>query len=169
MKGERRDMFEKFGEMGSAEEINELARNLRGEGDKESVIALAEENGIEPEIAEVFNEGEIDILCDDMAAAVGKIDVECAEMKPKEIVEDWIEYIKGTCAEHEEMARAVRAKGKTVKGCIAEMLKWSFKNCYEVDRDTCKEAGVTQNVKMGIPGMARAKEIIKDYYLGQEG
>lgn len=162
-------MFDKFGELSSAAEINELAVNLRSEGDFDSVKALAEENGIDEEIAAVFVDGGIDFLCDPMSAAIGKIDVECADLKPKELVMDWVEYIKGTCAEHEDMAAAVREKGKTIKGCIADLLKWSFKNCYAVDADICKAAGVSgTNVKMGIPGMARAKQIIKDYYLGGE-
>lgn len=162
-------MFEKFGELSSAAEINELALNLRSEGDVESIKALAKENGIDDEIAAVFVDGGIDFLCDTLSAAIGKINVECEELKPKELVEDWVEYIKGTCAEHEDMAAAVRKKGKTIKGCIADLLKWSFKNCYAVDTDICKAAGVSgANVKMGIPGMARAKQIIKDYYLGGE-
>ena len=36
-------MFDKFGELSSATEINELAVNLRSEGDFDSVKALAEE------------------------------------------------------------------------------------------------------------------------------
>lgn len=162
-------MFEKFGELSSAAEINELALNLRSEGDFDSIKELAKENGIDQEMAEVFINDGICFLCDTLSAAIGKINVECAELKPKELVEDWVEYIKGTCAEHEDMAAAVREKGKTIKGCIADLLKWSFKNCYAVDADICKAAGVSgTNVKMGIPGMARAKQIIKDYYLGGE-
>lgn len=160
-------MFEKFGEMSSAAEINELALNLRSEGDFDSIKELAKENGIDQEMAEVFINDGICFLCDTLSAAIGKINIECAELKPKELVKDWVEYIKGTCAEHEDMAAAVRKKGKTIKGCIADLLKWSFKNCYAVDADICKAAGVSgANVKMGIPGMARAKQIIKDYYLG---
>lgn len=162
-------MFEKFGEMSSAAEINELALNLRSEGDFDSIKELAKENGIDQEMAEVFINDGICFLCDTLSAAIGKINVECAELKPKELVKDWVEYIKGTCAEHEDMAAAVRKKGKTIKGCIADLLKWSFKNCYAVDADICKAAGVSgTNVKMGIPGMARAKQIMKDYYLGGE-
>lgn len=161
-------MFDKFGEFGSASEINELAINMRNEGDVESIKLLAEENGINEDMAMLFCSKEIDFLCDEMSAAIGKLDMECAELKPKELVEDWVEYIKGTCMEHDEMAEAVRKKGKSIQACIAELLKWSFKNCYAVDPTICKAAGVSTNVKMGIPGMARAKQIIKDYYLGGE-
>lgn len=162
-------MFDKFGEFNSAAEINELAVNMRTESDTDSVLALAKENGIEEEMATIFNDGGIDIICDKMSAAIGKIDVECADLKPKEIVVDWIEYIKATCAESEELAEKVREKGKTIKGCIGELLKWSYQNCYEIDKDICTAAGIKgANVKLGIPGMARAKKIIMDYYLGGE-
>ena len=114
-------MFDKFGEFNSAAEINELAVNMRAESDTDSVLELAKENGIEEEMATIFNDGGIDIICDKMSAAIGKIDVECADLKPKEIVVDWIEYIKATCAESEELAEKVREKGKTIKGCIGEL------------------------------------------------
>ena len=37
-------VFEKFGEMGSCEEINELADNLLNEGDKKSLKAIEEKD-----------------------------------------------------------------------------------------------------------------------------
>ena len=40
-------MFERFGEFDSAEEINLTAEGLKTEGDMESLLVLAEENGIE--------------------------------------------------------------------------------------------------------------------------
>ena len=69
-------MFDRFGEFDSAEEINETAVNLRKEGDRESLKVLAEENGIDQDVLEVFLDGELLYLCDDMTAAIGKIDVE---------------------------------------------------------------------------------------------
>ena len=41
-------MFDKFGEMNSYTEINELAANLLQEGDLDSLKELAKENGIPP-------------------------------------------------------------------------------------------------------------------------
>ena len=46
-------IFDKFGEFGSADEINELAQNLLTEGDKSSIGILAEENGIPLEYAQM--------------------------------------------------------------------------------------------------------------------
>ena len=47
--------------------------------------------------------------------------------------------------------------------------KWSFSNQQQIDKDIIKAAGVSAGkVTLGIPGMARAKKIITDYYMGGE-
>lgn len=162
-------MFEKFGELNSFGEINELAENLFNEGDTESLKAMAKENGIQNEFVQMYLQGDIPVLCDPLTAAMGKIDVEVAELKPQEIMEDWVEYLRGQCMENEILAYQVRKKGKSLKGCIAALLKWSFSNQQQIDKDIIKAAGVsTGKVTLGIPGMARAKKIITDYYMGGE-
>ena len=161
-------MFDRFGEMDRYQDINELAQNLFNEGDLDSLKAMAAENGIAKDFVDMYLAGDIPEICDPLTAALGKIDVEVAELKPKEIMEDWVEYLRGQCLESELMAYAARKKGKSLKGCIAELLKWSFGNQQTVDKDIIKAAGVTVGrVTLGIPGMARAKQIIKDYYMGK--
>lgn len=160
-------MWDRFGEFDSAAEINELAVNLRKEGDADSLKELARENGLDPDLAEAFLDGDLLYLCDDMAAAIGKIEIEAAELKPVEIMADWVEYLKARCFEDVETARAVRRKGKSLKGAIAALLTWSFKNQQAVDKDIIKAAGVSAGkVTLGIPGMARAKQLMAEYYLG---
>lgn len=160
-------MFEKFGEMDSFGEINELAENLFNEGDVESLKVMARENGIDDEITELYIWGNIPELCDPLTAALGKIDIECAELKPKEIMEDWVEYLRSQCMENELIAFQVRKKGKSLKGMIGALLKWSFGNQQQIDKDIIKAAGVSAGkVTLGIPGMGRAKKIIKEYYMG---
>lgn len=162
-------MFEKFGEMDSYTEINELAENLFNEGDTESLKAMAKENGIQNEFVQMYLQGDIPALCDPLTAAMGKIDVEVAELKPKEIIADWVEYLRGQCLENEFIAFRVRKKGKSLKGCIADLLKWSFSNQQQVDKDIIKAAGISAGrVTLGIPGMARAKKLIKEYYMGDD-
>lgn len=161
-------MFEKFGEMNSAAEINDLADNLLNEGDLESLEVMARENGIQMEYIMAYQEGEIPFLCDDMTAALGKIDVEEKELKPQEIMQDWTEYLKAQCMENEELARCVRQKGKSLKGMIGALLSWSFKHQQAIDKDIIKAAGVTAGrVTLGIPGMGQAKKIIRNYYTGK--
>lgn len=161
-------MFELFGEFDNIEEMNETAVNLRKEGDMESIRKLAQENGLDKEIADAFIEGDMLYLFDEMSAAIGKIEVEAKKLKPVQIMEDWVEYIKVKCFEDEAVAKAVRKKGKSLKGCIAELLKWSFKNQQTVDKDIIKAAGVnSERVTLGIPGMKMAKKIITAYYMGK--
>lgn len=158
-------MFDKFGELDSFEELNKTAEGFFNEGDIESILELAKENGIPQDYVQMYIDGMTPQFCDPLTAAIGKIEVECEELKPTEIMADWVEYIKGRCNESEKIALAVRKKGKTLKGCIGELLRWSFANCYEINADIKAAAGVSGRVKMGIPGMGRAKKIIRTYYL----
>lgn len=158
-------LYGKFGELGSADEINELARNLLNEGDTESIKALAKENGIPEDYTGMFITGDIPDICDAQTAAVGKIDAEVAELKPKDIMEDWVEYIKAVCLEDDDMARAVRKKGKTLKGCIGAILKWAFSHQQDVDKDILKAANVKASwVTLGMPGQATVRKLIREYY-----
>ena len=161
-------MFEKFGEMDSYTEINELAENLCNEEDFTSLEEMAKENGIPEEYVEMYKEGVIPYLCDPATAAIGKIEIECTELKTKGLMLDWVEYIKGCCMEDTAIAYRVRGKNRNLKGCIAELLKCSFKNQVPVDKEIVKAAGVKAGkVTFGVPGMAQAKEIIRSYYLGR--
>lgn len=161
-------MFEKFGEM-DHRGINELAQNLFNEGDAGSLRDLAKENGIPEEFVEMYLQGDIPELCDAMTAAIGKLEVEEKELKPQEIMEDWVEYIKCSCMEDELLALAVRKKNKSLEGCVAALLKWSFANQQPIPDKIKKAAGVqTGKVTLGIPGTGRAKKIIREYYLGGE-
>lgn len=160
-------LYEKFGELNSAQEINELAENLFNENDIESLKELAKENGLS-DMVQLYLEGELPDLCDTLSAAIGKIEVEAAELKPREIMEDWVEYLRGQCLENEILAFQVRKKGKTLKGCIAALLKWSFGHQIPIEKEILKEAGVSAGrVTLGIPGMAQAKKIITEYYMGK--
>lgn len=159
-------MYEKFGEFDSFSEINELAENLFNEGDTTSLKEMAAENGIPEDYVELYLQGDIPMLCDQLTAALGKIDVEVNDLKPKEIMEDWVEYLKGQCMENEILAEQVRKRGKSLKGCIAALLSWSFKNQQNVDKEIIKAAGVKAGcVTLGIPGMARVKKLITGYYM----
>ena len=159
-------MFDKFGEMSSYTELNELANNLVNEGDLESLRELAAENGIPEELVELYLNGDMPELCDALTAAIGKLDIECEQLNPKEIMEDWVEYIRTQCLEDDILARQVRKKGKNLEGCIAKLLMWSFKNQNPISKEIMKAAGVTAGrCTLGIPGMATAKKLILQYYM----
>lgn len=159
-------MFEKYGNFNSVEELNEKAAELLAMKDYEGIKALAKENGLDTEDAEDYIDGLINILATPLLAAYGKLSIESAELKPYEIMNDWITYIRATCEENPAMATAVRLKDKSLKGCIAELLKWSMKNAKPVNGDILKACNISYKVTLGIPGIGTAKKLIKEYYLG---
>ena len=165
-------MFEKFGEFDSYEEINRAAAAQLEEGDTEAIYAIAAENGIDQEDAEDFIDGVAPELVTALMAANGKLKVETAELQPKEIMVDWLNYILIQCVEDPEMRLAVRKKGKSLKECIGKLVKWSLDHAENVDKDIIKAAGLPEwaqkGCKLGIPGMGTAKQLIKEYYLGGE-
>lgn len=162
-------MFDKFGEFNSAEELNKAAEGLKEEGDTKSLLELAKENGIDKEDAQDYIDGCVDELCNERMAAFGKLKIESQELQMKGIMEDWLSYIKNQIAENEAVAAAVRKKGKSLEGCIAALLNWSFKNQIPVPQKVMKAAGISSSkCTMGIPGMGQAKKIIKEYYLGKQ-
>lgn len=160
-------MYERFGEFNSADEINKKAMELLEKNDEDGLKVLAKENGIGEDMVILLISGDSEMICDDETAAFGKIEVEIEELKAEEIMLDWAEYIKGCIVKEPVIAKAVRQKGKSLRGCISELLKWSFKNAKPVDKEICKKAAVPEKITLGIPGMGRAKKIIREYYLGK--
>lgn len=179
-------MFETYGEFDSFEEINARADELMNAGVRQGIIDLAKENGIPEEFAQAFIDGDIPYLCDAATAAVGKIEIERQETVLEGVLEDWISYIEAECQEDEDLARAVRSKGKSLNGCIAELILASLLNQKQVDRaimdivekrvqeekiDLKKQTGIEprwlQYTKLGFPGMGAAKKLIRKYYLGR--
>ena len=161
-------MFDKFGEFNSAEEINMCAAGLKDEGDEQSLYDLAEENGLAKEDVEDYLDDTVDELCNTSMAAIGKLEVEEKALKTTHVMVDWVSYIKTQCIKDEEMARAVRMKGKTLVGCMGAVLKEAYNTRMSVPAEIVKAAGIgASRVELGMPGMARVNEIIKSYYLGK--
>ena len=164
-------MFDTFGEFDSWEEINKAAQGQKEEGDEEALITLAVENGIDKEDAEDYFDGAIPELCTPVLAALGKLKVEKEEYKKtnkeKNIIDDWISYIENLVSTNDGFALSVREKGKSIKGCIAALLKYSYGHQVSVDKEIIKEAKINAGrVTMGIPCMQQAHKIIKEYYGG---
>lgn len=159
-------MFDKFGEFDTYEELNKAADGQKTQGDIEALKELAAENGIDPGDVEDYVDGVIPELCTAKTAALGKLAVEIADIKASEIVQDWIDYIQSSAMEDLQMSVAIRKKGKSLIGCIGAMLKWSYAARYKVDDRIIKASGIrATGVEMGIPGMASARKIIREYYM----
>lgn len=161
-------MFDKFGEFDSWEELNEAAAGQKAEGDEKALIELAIENGFDKEDAEDYFDGTLEQFCNPLSAAIAKLRVEEADLKPQDIMIDWLSYIKSECVQDKNFCVYIRKKGKSLKGCIAELLKWSFNHQIPIDKDVQKAAGVSAGrITLGIPGMATAHQIIRKYYKGE--
>ena len=167
-------MFEKFGEFNSVAEINDTAKRLLEEGNTEEVKELAAENGISKEDAEDYIDGITDELATPLMAAVGKLDLEHKEYEIKGILQDWEMMLRQMCMEEETMRDAVRRTGKSLAGCMAELIAFSFKNKVQVSGKIANITKVEHNGKtepirtplyLGVPTNKDAKIIIKDYYL----
>lgn len=166
-------MFEQFGEMNSSAEINLLADNLKKEKDFDSIRKLAAENGIDPEDAEDYIESddESEVLCNVLSAAIGKINMEAKELDCKELMADWVDWIRIQCSLNDEdflFARNVRKKGKSLAGALGAVLKKSWEIKWKVPEKIVKAAGVSgARVEFGVPGTATVRKIIQEYYGGE--
>ena len=106
-------MFDIYGEMETAAEINDVARSLKEEGERKNLDKLCAENGIDAELAEMFWNGEIDFITDSLMAAVGKLDMEVKEAKGQNgYLESIANFLKAEAEKDEKIAIAIRKKGK---------------------------------------------------------
>lgn len=167
-------MFEKFGEFDSCEELNRAAAQLK-EGDKETVVALALENGIDKEDAEDYIDGYIEELATPTMAAAGKLKKEAEELNLKGIVCDWKDSVVEMCMEDERICIAVRKKEKSLAGCMAKLIRFAFESKVQISdkivditkvNHNGREASMRKPLYLGIPNRTEAKKIIREYYLG---
>lgn len=120
-------MFEKFGEFDSAEELNKVAKGFRDEVDKESLFALAKENGIDKEDAEDYWDGATDELASETMAAVGRIATEREETKADSPARVILLMISGMM-DDVQLRKAVMKKGKRAGKLLEKMRKTAEKH-----------------------------------------
>lgn len=168
-------MWDKFGEFDSAEELNRAAAAQKAEGDREALIMLAEENGIDRDDAEDYLDGAVNELATPLMAALGKLKVEAEELELEGMMMEWLNCITEQCRKDKQMQAAVREKEKSLRNCIAAVIQYSFKNKKQVSDKIMKYVKIEKNGRMepyrgplyiGYPTQAKAKELIREYYLG---
>ena len=166
-------MFEKFGEFDSCEEINRAAAAQKEQGDEEALILLAQENGIDKEDAEDYYDGAMDTLATPTMAAIGKLNVESADLKLGGVLQDWVDELRTMCIEDAAFARAVRRKGKDLAGYIAATAEEGFKNRTVVDRRIVDKTKQVKKIAgghefaIGIPDKRTRRCLAQEYYLGE--
>ena len=119
-------MFDKYGDL-TADEINELAGNMRKEGDFASLEVLAKENGISEDDTEDFEAGEDGDgygLCTDAILAIGKIKVQQEASKLDKAAQEPIYSIaRNMVLENKAFAKAVSVKGKRLDDVMKDLKK----------------------------------------------
>lgn len=167
-------MFDKFGEFDSAEEINRAAAAQRAEGDTETLMQIAYENGIDKEDAQDYADGIVGELTTPLLAALGKLKVEKDDLKLTGVLSDWVDELNTMCTESPEFALAVRRKGKDLTGYIALTAESGYKHRAVVDKrivaktTTIKQIIGSHEFAIGIPDKRTRRELAEKYYLRQE-
>ena len=146
---------------GSPEELIQAA--------KENIVTAAAESGINADdlqdCIEEAEEGKFQFLSFLMVEQ--KVKAELADFNlAGSIMGDWAEYIKNEAYGNEAMARAILLPEKKMADCLAVLLKYSFENSFDVPTEIVKKAMPNNNfkVKLGIPGMAKARRLIADFF-----
>lgn len=121
-------MFDIFGEFDSVEELNLAAEGQKEQGDKESFLKLAKENGVEEGEAELYWSGDTSCLSDYFSAAVGKLNIERSNLKSRMPVSPIVDFLSSNCLE-ESFARLIRSKLKSLKECIDYVEKKAKEEC----------------------------------------
>ena len=115
-------MFEKFGEFDSWEDINKAAAGLKEEGDADSLLALAKENGISADAVTDYVAGDTDSLCTATDAAIGRLEIEAEDSSEDEGQMRVIRNMASAMIiEDERFAAAVTKKGKRLEEVLKRM------------------------------------------------
>lgn len=153
-------MYDKFGEFGSAEELNKAAEGFRNEGDIKSLYELAEENGISKEDVADYMDGYVDKLASEMMAARGRLEVEKKELEKEKdtITKSAVHYIllfMDAMLSEPEMQKAIMKKGKSPRKLLGKMKNTARKHA-EGDTGVC--CGTDKELK----------DLIRTYYTQSE-
>lgn len=155
-------MFEKFGEFGSVEALNDAAKGFLDEGDTEALFALAEENGIDKEDAEDYADGAVEELATPTMAAAGRMMVweehlvnKNKDMTQRMAMKVIINMLKTMCVDP-ELTTAIMQRGKSPDLIYSAMAEEAKKHA----------AGTGQNrMAVSCGTDQELREIIRTYYL----
>lgn len=119
-----------YKEFDSVEALNEEAEELLKAGNEKEIINLAINQGIDKDEAQDYIDGIVDTFATANMAAMGKLSIKEKELKIEGILKDWMNTIRRVVLEDKDIAEKVYRK--SVEGCLAEMLAYSFENKVKV-------------------------------------
>lgn len=134
-------MFDKFGEFDSVEELNRTAEGLLKEGDTESLLQLAEENGLDPEDADDYIHGDSGRLASLSMASCGRIAVDEREN---------INQIKHPMERMAMQTIVTVLKGMLTDDAVAAGIMRKGKRSIEVFREMKRQAEKHKSGNMGM-------------------
>lgn len=170
-------MFDKFGEFNSYEELNVAAEEFLKAGDLDSVMKLAEENGIDQEDAQDYADGCLPGLSTIFTAAYGRLIVQqrldidsknsYVEKMPLMVINT---MLQGMCTSV-EVAAAVMKKGKRIAEIYEAMKAEGIKHATAEAKK--QKAADPKKKTADIMGICCGTDrelcnIIRTYYMGSE-
>ena len=167
----KEELFAKFGEFDSAEEINRAAKAQMEQGDFEAVKMIAKENGIDEMDAEDFIAGDIPELCTELSAALGKLEIEKDDIDITDMTYGaWTAAIQVMLSDDPELCRAYRRKEKR----LAVILGMATVKCSKtrtnapkkiVDEAKKLDSSIPYPLAMGAISIGDFKQLVREYYI----
>ena len=165
-------MWDRFGQFGSADEINRAAAAQKAEGDEEALVALALENGLDREDAEDYMDGATDKLCTQMGAALGKLRVEAEHLDLKNEFGELYEEIVTVLMSNDKrdlIKWGIMRKDRSLAGYLAKVIDKGYEKAvtphHEIlDKVTAIPQQYRSQMKTGIPNRADRMAIMLEYY-----
>jgi hypothetical protein len=163
-------MFDRFGEFDTSEELNRAAVAQMDQGDFEAIRLLAEENGL-GEYAEDFIDGYSEMLCNELEAALGKLEVEKKHLGLEKELLMLEEELEKACMDDLTIAIGVRRKGKKLAIYLARIIDQGFREAVTPNSEILNALQAVpqqyrNQIKTGMPDKAARTEIMKTYYEG---
>ena len=164
-------LYEKFGEFDSAMEINRAAAAQLAEGDKEAIMILAKENGIDEMDAQDYIDGMMPELCNLMTAATGKVQVEAESLGLALTMELWVEHIINMIGfdDGDQLKIGIRRKGKSLAELFGKLVVEASRTRKNTPREVVDAArkidsSIPSTLPIGDVTKKRFEEIVKEYY-----
>ncbi len=162
---ERNGMEHRFGIFDTVDELNRAAAAQKAEGDEEALFALAAENGICREDVEGYLDDAAEELATPLMAAIGKLDMEGAELGLESQLKDWKEFVAAMCAGDLDMCNGVFRQDRCLEDVLAAGLRHASQNRVRVPDSIVRKAGVPQISYIGMTGRDELRRIAREYYV----
>lgn len=150
-------LFTKYGEFDSVEELNRAAAGLLEEGDIDGLKELAKENGIDPFEVEDYIDEMSEELATPITAALGrmKVELDTLDGQIKNMCLFYSVFVNALLTENKEIANGIMKKGARLKGIYDAIYEYAKKH----------QSG---NCFCGNTTDQQDKELVKAYYTGQD-